>query len=73
MILDENNLKKYVINKNFKKYLLEKYFANEKLIDALDEYILYSKNKILNNDFYIEKFKIENINNNINHMLDLIK
>ena len=59
MILDENNLKKFIITKIFKESLEANFFANSKLIDALEEYIYYSDNKKINNEFKIEIIKIE--------------
>ena len=59
MILEDYNLKKYIIFKNFKESLEKKYLANLKLIDALNEYIYFSKNKLINIDFKNEIHKIE--------------
>ena len=72
MILDENNLKKYIITKKFKESLEAKIFANYKLIDALEEYIYYSDNKIINNEFEKEIIKIEKKNTYIEKLLNNI-
>ena len=70
MILDENNLKKFIITKYFKESLEAKFFANSKLIDALEEYIYYSDNKKMNNEFEMEIKKIEKKNDYIEQLLN---
>lgn len=70
MILDETNLKKFIITKYFKESLEAKFFANSKLIDALEEYIYYSNNQKMNNEFKIEIINIEKKNDYIEKLLN---
>ena len=70
MNLDELNLRKFVMTKYFKETLEKKYFNNNKLIDALEEFIYYSNNKKINKEFKIDIIKIEKQNSYIEKLLD---
>lgn len=71
-MIDEDNLKKYIISKKFKESLLHKYVSNIKLLDALEEYIYYSKNNKINKYFKNEIIKVNKLNKKINKLLDTI-
>lgn len=67
-----NNLKSYVLLKNFKKSLELHLLKNLKLVEALEEYIYYSKDLNLNKLFKYEILKFNLLNKKINILLDNI-
>lgn len=67
-----NNLKSYVLLKNFKKSLEFHLLKNLKLVEALEEYIYYSKDLNLNKLFKYEILKFNLLNKKINILLDNI-
>ena len=65
-----SKIKTYVIFKNMKHSLILKKEANIKLINALQEYIFYSKNESINDDFKSYIIKLKKMNKNIKFLID---
>ena len=72
MIDEDYNLKKQVLINNFKNSLYNKYNLNCRLIVTMNEYIFFSKDIKLNNEFQLEIKLLEKNNYYINYLLETI-